>query len=510
MPKVFISYRRTDTGYLASMLAGKLSEEFGPDSVFFDVDNIPLGVDFRRHLDDAVAGCDVLLALVGDQWLTTVDSNGKRRLDDKNDFNRIEIESALTRGIPVVPVLAGHAKMPSETDLPESLREFAYRNASELRSGGDLRLQLDRMISGLKPLLKIESQQASIPSHTKTEPVQIKNPTKGDSKHVPKTVPLAKSAVEPINVQTPQREVQPKKFGLGQAISALAIAGVLLVGFIMFIGSLAPPRDNGGLIEKSPNTGGSEDHKLVISDSVSPSSEAPPAPPTLSPAPPPSVETGISAVPRSPEEAQKAQCKNNLEQIGVGLRKFYDQWNYFPAAHLKEDLELDPPPISWRVEILKFLDSESSRWIKYDGDQAWDSPKNSGLLNPMPSFYRCPSHSTPGDTNTAYVAITGKDTVLAKELEDVSIADIPDGTSHTLMVVEASGLDIPWMKPQDIDAASIKRVGDPKGASSKHAGGTHVLMADGSVRFISNNIDKKTFKAMITRNGGEPLSESDF
>jgi hypothetical protein len=106
---------------------------------FFDVDNIPLGVDFRRHLGDAVAGCDVLLALVGDQWLTTTDSNGERRLDNKNDFNRIEIEAALTRGIPVVPVLAGHATMPSENDLPESLRELAYRNAIELRSGGDLR-----------------------------------------------------------------------------------------------------------------------------------------------------------------------------------------------------------------------------------------------------------------------------------------------------------------------------------------------------------------------------------
>ena len=269
MPKVFISYRRTDTGYLASMLAGKLSEEFGPDSVFFDVDNIPLGVDFRRHLGDAVAGCDVLLALVGDQWLTTTDSNGERRLDNKNDFNRIEIEAALTRGIPVVPVLAGHATMPSETDLPESLRELAYRNAIELRSGGDLRLQLERMISGLKPLLKIESQKANIPSHTEPEPVRIKNPPKSDSKQNPKSVRVASSTAEPVKAQTPQREAQPQNLRLLYAIGALGLIAACLVTGSLFLGS--KPNHNGdGLVENGSNTGGPENQIQAASESVDP------------------------------------------------------------------------------------------------------------------------------------------------------------------------------------------------------------------------------------------------
>ncbi len=105
MPNIFISYRRADTGYVATMLAEKLVQQFGPNSVFFDIDNIPLGVDFRRHIDTAIARCDVLLALVGNSWLNCQPEDGTRRLDDPADFLRLEIEAALRRNIPVIPIL---------------------------------------------------------------------------------------------------------------------------------------------------------------------------------------------------------------------------------------------------------------------------------------------------------------------------------------------------------------------------------------------------------------------
>ena len=149
MPRFFISYRRSDTGYVAAMIADKLTDRYGREAVFLDIDNIPLGVDFRQYIDNAVAGCDILLALIGDGWLQASDENGRRRLDDASDFLRIEIESAMNRKIPVIPVLTGNARMPVEAELPESLSTLAYRNSAELRSGPDFRSHLERLLTGV-------------------------------------------------------------------------------------------------------------------------------------------------------------------------------------------------------------------------------------------------------------------------------------------------------------------------------------------------------------------------
>ena len=156
MPQIFISYRRVEGGYVAADLSDKLQQHFGENSVFFDVDDIPLGVDFREHIANAVGQCDVLLAIIGDQWVSSVDEHGNRRLDNPSDFVRIEIESALKRQIPVIPVLVGRVQMPSADDLPESLKSIAYRNATELRAGRDLRQHFDLLIKGLESLFGIK------------------------------------------------------------------------------------------------------------------------------------------------------------------------------------------------------------------------------------------------------------------------------------------------------------------------------------------------------------------
>ena len=152
MARIFISYRRSDTGYVARMLADRLQRQYGDGSVFLDVDNIPPGVDFRDHLDAAVARCDVFLALIGNEWLAANESGGIR-LQDPRDFVRIELESALQRNIPVIPILTESAGMPREDQLPESLRAFAYRNAMELRAGVDLEVHLGRIVKGVQDSL---------------------------------------------------------------------------------------------------------------------------------------------------------------------------------------------------------------------------------------------------------------------------------------------------------------------------------------------------------------------
>lgn len=150
MPNIFISYRRDDSAYAASAIKEKLEDAFGESSVFFDIDNIPLGVDFRQYISSAVGNCDVLLALIGDQWLEANADTGLRRIDEPTDFVRLEIEAALKRQIPVVPVLIGKATMPNAEVLPEGIKELAYRNAAEVRSGRDHSHHVQQLIQALK------------------------------------------------------------------------------------------------------------------------------------------------------------------------------------------------------------------------------------------------------------------------------------------------------------------------------------------------------------------------
>jgi WD40 repeat protein len=133
--RIFISYRREETAYPAGWLYERLVEHFGQGQVFKDVDSIELGDDFVEVITAAVAGCDVLLALIGDRWLTITGKDGRRRLEDPGDFVRLEIEAALTRNIRVIPVLVDGAEMPRSTDLPPSLAKLVRRQALELSPG---------------------------------------------------------------------------------------------------------------------------------------------------------------------------------------------------------------------------------------------------------------------------------------------------------------------------------------------------------------------------------------
>jgi hypothetical protein len=129
---IFVSYRRHDAEGEAGRLFDDLVEQFGEHSVFMDVAAIEVGRDFRKAIDESIATCGVLLAVIGAGWLDEKNDAGLRRLEDPNDFVRMEIASALKRDIPVVPVLVRGAKMPRADQLPEDVKELAYRNAVEL------------------------------------------------------------------------------------------------------------------------------------------------------------------------------------------------------------------------------------------------------------------------------------------------------------------------------------------------------------------------------------------
>ena len=151
---IFISYRRSDSADIVGRIYDRLVQEFGRDGIFKDVDSIPLGIDFKGYLDRTLSECNVLLAIIGDHWLDATDADGKRRLEDPNDFVRIEIESALAQGIAVIPLLVRGAQMPEEEDLPAGLKKLVYRNGIPIRPDPDFHRDMDRLVSALEEYLR--------------------------------------------------------------------------------------------------------------------------------------------------------------------------------------------------------------------------------------------------------------------------------------------------------------------------------------------------------------------
>jgi len=138
---------------VAGRIYDRLAGAFGAEQVFKDVDDIPLGRDFRKVIDQAVSGCDVLLVVIGRDWLDVRNEHGRRRIDDPADFVRLEIESALNREIPVIPLLVRDAMLPPADDLPGSLGELVYRNGIPVRADPDIHRDMDRLIQALRELV---------------------------------------------------------------------------------------------------------------------------------------------------------------------------------------------------------------------------------------------------------------------------------------------------------------------------------------------------------------------
>ncbi len=178
---IFISYRRDDTEGEAGRLFDDLVRTFGEGSVFMDVAGINPGIDFRKAIDENVATCGVLLAMIGPGWATITNGSGQRRLDDVNDFVRLEVASALGRNIAVIPVLVHEAKMPIPDLLPDNLKDLAYRNSVEITH--------TRWNSDVQLLTKALSQYVASSSAASTEPVHAT---------VPVQLPPANAPADPM------------------------------------------------------------------------------------------------------------------------------------------------------------------------------------------------------------------------------------------------------------------------------------------------------------------------
>ena len=151
--KIFISYRRDDSSASAGRLYDRLITHFPSNQIFMDVDNLDPGVDFVKAIEESVGSCDVLIAVIGRRWLISSDEEGRRRLDNSEDFVRIEIATALKRGIRVIPGLVEGVSMPRSGDLPDDLKSLLRRQALEV-SHTRFRADSERLIGAVERALE--------------------------------------------------------------------------------------------------------------------------------------------------------------------------------------------------------------------------------------------------------------------------------------------------------------------------------------------------------------------
>jgi glycerophosphoryl diester phosphodiesterase len=237
--RIFISYRRQDSAYPAGWLFDHLADRFGPEQVFKDVDSIELGDDFVEEITNAVGSCDVVLALIGKKWLRV--GGAARRLDDPNDFVRLEIEAALERRVLLIPILVDGAVMPKSDQLPPSIAPLVRRQALELSPNrfrtdtAHLLNVLERTLTDLREKQPLEEQlpeeqpveQPLVEVQPEEQPVEEAAPAKPDSSAV--TPPVAPPHTPPREAPHPEPRRSFRARWVVAGVAAIVAAAALVV-----------------------------------------------------------------------------------------------------------------------------------------------------------------------------------------------------------------------------------------------------------------------------------------
>lgn len=219
--------------------------------------------------------------------------------------------------------------------------------------------------------------------------------------------------------------------------------------------------------------------------------------------------TAGTVTPRS--VSRRTQCKNNIKNIGLAFHNYHDDWNRLPPAILK------PQSMSWRIALLPYLDEKSIAAL-YDFHEPWNSVTNLRLQQTKINNYSCPARPKQSDSRgnfyTSYVVPTGDGTIFNNPV-GTTFSAIKDGTSNTLLAVEACGTKIIWIEPRDVDSVvnqvTINGPGATQGESgsmisSWHLGGAHVVLADGSARFLQKDIDSSILRSLLTKDANDDAS----
>jgi prepilin-type processing-associated H-X9-DG protein len=228
----------------------------------------------------------------------------------------------------------------------------------------------------------------------------------------------------------------------------------------------------------------------------------------------------LPAVQSTRSAARRNQCANNLKQIAIALLYYHDKRFMYPPAYMAD--AAGKPMHSWRVLILPFLE-ELPLYQKYNMNEPWNGPNNSKLAAQVPDVYRCPSqkdqpNSDPSETN--YFVVVGPETAFPGGSRGRSLSAIKDGTSNTIAVIEASGLDVNWMEPRDLtidEAVELLATERPSGHVRMDDGfltttyyespQRNVAFCDGSVHWFGQLSDTQIAKALLTAAGGENIPQ---
>lgn len=305
--KIFISYRREGTGWSARSLHQRLERDLALAQIFMDIDSIGLGSDFVKAIQATLPKCQVLIAVIGKNWVTSEDDCGNRRLDNTGDFVRMEIAEALKHKVHVIPFLVDGASMPKATELPEDLKPLSTLNAlrvTEASFDGDCK----RLTDAIKLILDAStSDNGQVPASSRTT-----------------------KSVE-IETRLSRRTEGPtKKIWLPRVAMLVVLLLVLTVGSIWFARVLLDRRDVPVTPRPTPAT---------------------PSPTPATPSPAPATPRPTPATPRPTPMKEPTVTKETSSAAAkgyyyLGRNEHHDRHDTEAINDFTEAIKLDPDPVS--------------------------------------------------------------------------------------------------------------------------------------------------------------------
>jgi len=262
MPNITVSYRRADSDAITGRIFDRLALHYGKQSVFRDIDNIPPGIDFRKFINDALQETDVLLVVIGPRWLGS--RGGQARIGDESDPVRVEIETAIGRSIPIIPLLIANTRMPNTSQLPETLKAFAFLNALRIDPGQDFDHHTDRLIRAMDRLVGRTGQAnaaADEPALERKPMLALTEPSaaRAEPEGVPHRPAVGLSGGKPGQLREVWRNItlafadkkqeaafmdfyRSHSYWQGQLVQAIGVAMGLVASFLDLMGDPDPSR----------------------------------------------------------------------------------------------------------------------------------------------------------------------------------------------------------------------------------------------------------------------------